>query len=140
MDIFGIGPLELVLIIVLALIFLGPEDLPKVMRSAAKLMNEIKQATDEISSEIKKEIEEVEKTLPPEVIEAKGTLQDTANTVNGIRHLPQSMLKQLDPKQPPTPIVAPQPFGKHPPSEQVEEATEIAVSISDADINKEEKA
>ncbi len=125
MDILGIGLPELIVIILLALIFLGPDELPKLAKQSAKLVAEIKQMTDEVNSEIKKETAELDKALPAEYKEAKQALQETAATVNNLQHLPKSMLQQLDPTKPPTPPKTAKPLA---PRHSTEAAPEIAAN------------
>lgn len=47
---FGFGFVEIMLIAVLALIFIGPKQLPEVARVIARLMNEWKRVTSEFTS------------------------------------------------------------------------------------------
>jgi Tat protein translocase TatB subunit len=47
---FGFGFIEIMLIAVLALIFIGPKQLPEVARVIARLMNEWKRVTSEFTS------------------------------------------------------------------------------------------
>ena len=49
---FGIGLPELIVILALALVVLGPEKLPQVARQAARLINELKRASDEFKKEL----------------------------------------------------------------------------------------
>ncbi len=49
---FGIGLPELIVILVLALIVLGPEKLPVVAKQFARFMNDLKKATEEFKQEI----------------------------------------------------------------------------------------
>ncbi len=49
---FGIGLPELIVILALALIVLGPEKLPQVARQAARFINELKKASDEFKKEL----------------------------------------------------------------------------------------
>ncbi len=49
---FGIGLPELIVILVLALIVLGPEKLPQVARQVARFVNDLKKATDEFKKEL----------------------------------------------------------------------------------------
>ena len=44
----GVGVFELLLIFVVALLFLGPEQLPKVARSIAKMLFEVRQVSDDL--------------------------------------------------------------------------------------------
>lgn len=66
MNFLGIGPLELVLIIVLALIFLGPDELPVVMRKLAKFLKELQNLSADVSSQLREEfgpeLEELSRT------------------------------------------------------------------------------
>ncbi|MCX7675060.1 MAG: Sec-independent protein translocase protein TatB [Bdellovibrionaceae bacterium] len=50
---FGIGFWELVAIGVIALIFVGPQDLPKLARNLGRLLNELKRGSDQFVNEIK---------------------------------------------------------------------------------------
>ena len=49
---FGLSFTHLVLLAVLALVFLGPEQLPEVARTIARLLNEWKRATGDIQSHL----------------------------------------------------------------------------------------
>jgi TatA/E family protein of Tat protein translocase len=55
---FGsIGPAELVLIFVIALLVFGPKKLPEIGRSVGKALREFKKTSDEIKGRIEEEIE-----------------------------------------------------------------------------------
>lgn len=56
---FGIGLQELLLIMVVALIVLGPQRLPEVARSLGKFYREIKGSVDEVKTSITKDIASV---------------------------------------------------------------------------------
>ena len=49
MDILGIGPLELVLILVIALLVFGPDKLPEIGAKMGKGVRELRQLSREIS-------------------------------------------------------------------------------------------
>lgn len=54
---FGrIGPMELILILVIALVIFGPSKLPEVGRSLGKAINEFKNSSKEITEDITKTI------------------------------------------------------------------------------------
>lgn len=53
---FGIGPTELVIILVLALIIFGPKRLPEIGRTIGKAINDLKKASQGIEDSVKKEI------------------------------------------------------------------------------------
>ena len=48
---FGIGPEELMVILVLALLVLGPERLPKVARDLGKVVGDLRRTSDELRDE-----------------------------------------------------------------------------------------
>jgi TatA/E family protein of Tat protein translocase len=55
---FGsIGPTELILIFVIALLVFGPKKLPEIGRSVGKALREFKKTSDEIKGRIEEEIE-----------------------------------------------------------------------------------
>lgn len=49
---FGLGAGEVVIILVLALIFIGPKKLPELARSLGKSLREFQKAKDELMNEI----------------------------------------------------------------------------------------
>ena len=59
---FGIGMPELLLILALALIVLGPKKLPELARALGKGMAEFRRATDELKDELRQMEHEIEDT------------------------------------------------------------------------------
>lgn len=55
---FGIGPWELILILVIALVIFGPGKLPEVGKALGKGLKEFKTASDNIKEEATKEMSE----------------------------------------------------------------------------------
>ena len=49
---FGLGTAELVIILIIALIVLGPKEIPKVARTIGKGMRELQRAKDELKENI----------------------------------------------------------------------------------------
>ena len=62
---FGIGMPELLLILALALIVLGPKKLPELARALGKGMAEFRRATDELKEEFRQMEHEVQDSSPP---------------------------------------------------------------------------
>jgi Tat protein translocase TatB subunit len=62
MIMFGIGMPELLLILALALIVLGPKKLPELARALGKGMAEFRRATDELKDELRQMEHEIEDT------------------------------------------------------------------------------
>lgn len=48
---FGIGPGEIMLLLFLALLVLGPDKMPKVARDVGKVMNDLRRTSDELREE-----------------------------------------------------------------------------------------
>lgn len=61
---FGIGMPELILILALALIVLGPRRLPEIARALGKGMAEFRRATDELKEEFRQVEQEIEESSP----------------------------------------------------------------------------
>jgi TatA/E family protein of Tat protein translocase len=55
---FGIGPQELLLILVIALIVVGPRKLPEIGRSLGKGLREVRKAQDEVRKTIQVNLDE----------------------------------------------------------------------------------
>lgn len=60
---FGIGFPEMVLVLIIAYIVLGPEKLPEIARMLGKALNEIRRATEEVRGSIQKEADQVQREL-----------------------------------------------------------------------------
>jgi sec-independent protein translocase protein TatB len=49
---FNLGLSEMILIAIIALIFIGPKQLPEIARTVGRMLNELKRATDDLTSSI----------------------------------------------------------------------------------------
>src|ERR1700736_5156119 len=76
MNIFGMGPMELLLIVVLALIVFGPARLPEIMGQVGKAINDFRRATSELSDEFNRTIQAELQETRAVVDDAKATLLD----------------------------------------------------------------
>ncbi len=65
---FGIGPLELMVVVVFALVFIGPEKLPDLMKKFSRLFVQARRYTSDIRSDINKVIEDAELEIKKEEI------------------------------------------------------------------------
>ena len=61
---FGIGTSELLIIVAIALIILGPKKLPELARSLGRTLGELRKTTDELKASIDEEIEPIKRELP----------------------------------------------------------------------------
>jgi sec-independent protein translocase protein TatB len=62
---FNIGPGELVVILILALVLLGPKRLPEVARTVGKGMRELRRATEDIKDTVETEFYKLEHPESP---------------------------------------------------------------------------
>lgn len=63
---FGMGFPELLLVLVIAFIVIGPEKLPHLARALGKGLHEIRRATEEVRTEIEKEGRSIQEELKKE--------------------------------------------------------------------------
>lgn len=66
MNFMGIGPGELLLILLIALIIFGPGKLPELGKALGKTIREFREATRDVTTQITRELREAEKELGPE--------------------------------------------------------------------------
>ena len=60
---FNMGFSEIVVLGVIALLVIGPKQLPHVARTLARMMNELKRATEDLSSSLKDTKDKVQQTV-----------------------------------------------------------------------------
>lgn len=63
MNLFGIGPGELLLILILALIVFGPRRLPEIGRSLGQMIRELRVASEDITDQFRQEMEATSEEL-----------------------------------------------------------------------------
>jgi TatA/E family protein of Tat protein translocase len=69
MSFLGMGPLEILLILILGFLFFGPEKLPQVAAKAGKLYRSFRKATFDLSKSITSEVDSEGKTLKEDLSE-----------------------------------------------------------------------
>ena len=57
---FGIGTSELIIILIIALLILGPKEIPKVARTLGRGMRELQRAKDDIKKNIEFEVDNID--------------------------------------------------------------------------------
>jgi sec-independent protein translocase protein TatB len=78
MNILGMGPLEILLIVVLALIVFGPARLPEIMGQVGRAIADFRRATSQLSDEFNR-------TIAAELAETRSLVDDTKATVTGVQ-------------------------------------------------------
>jgi len=65
MDFFSIGPLEVVLILIVALILVGPTRIVEIGKTLGRIVRAVKKASYDLTAEVTKELETEEKQSSP---------------------------------------------------------------------------
>ncbi len=76
MEFMGIGPMELLLILLIALIVFGPKRLPEISMQMGKFMRFIRQASLDITKELNQELQSTKQ----DVADATEEIRETAKT------------------------------------------------------------
>lgn len=105
MNLFGIGTGELLLILVIALLVLGPERLPEYARKGAILLRRLRSITDEVNRQIREELDLDD--LTDIVQETRSTLSDPL----GLKQLTWDASQPKGSKSPGSGSAPPQPRG-----------------------------
>lgn len=85
MNIFSnIGITELLFILLLALLVVGPERLPELARKLGKMLRDLRQAYDNLTRD-----------LGPELMSLQQTTQELRRSVESVRSIPQDMVQSV---------------------------------------------
>jgi len=73
MDFLGIGPLELLLILAILMVVLGPEKIPDIARRLGRAVRAFRGATTSLAQELEKEVRILDEGAPASRQQEKGT-------------------------------------------------------------------
>ena len=134
---FGIGLPEMIIIAVVALIFIGPDKLPGVMRSIGKGLVELKRATSDVRSTVQEEMQKIEDEI--ELNEVRESSQDFKNELGGVANkidpLTLSKFNSEDQKEEISDLGSNMGIGK-PQTEMVTENAETETKDGKIDVNE----
>ena len=85
---FGIGLPELMIIAVVALIFIGPKNLPGVLRSLGRGLVQVKRATNEVRETVQEEMNQIEREID---------LKDVKESTTGLKQDFDGVKNSMDP-------------------------------------------
>jgi Tat protein translocase TatB subunit len=106
MDFLGIGPMELIVILIIALIVVGPERLPQLAQSIGKTMRDLRAMSQGLTTEWQREINSISDLDPREGLQEALTkpFQEAQAEVNQALNAPLTT-----PSSPSATPVSPQP-------------------------------
>lgn len=85
MSFFGIGPLEILVILAVALVIFGPGKLPEIAQTAARGVREFRAATNDLTGEFQRTLNEVT-SLTDDVKQTAVDVQQSAHSaINGMQ-------------------------------------------------------
>jgi len=84
MNVFGVGPLELIVIMIVALIFVGPERLPSLAADLARTIRELRKYTNSLAAEFNEVVQEIEKETTGDRAEWKEIGQGLSDAVKSV--------------------------------------------------------
>lgn len=100
---FNIGPLELMLILIVALLVVGPKRLPEVGRSIGKGLREFRRAQDEVRQSLRMDLDEEPET-PTSRPQAPRRIEPTGDPAAGpAGHVSQAEITPADASEPDEP-------------------------------------
>ena len=79
---FGVGLPEMMIIAVVALVFIGPDKLPGVLRSIGKGLVQLKRATSDVRSTVQDEMNKIEDEI--ELNDVRESAQSFSNELGGV--------------------------------------------------------
>jgi len=94
MNILGVGPAELLLIFIIALIVFGPGKLPELARTLGKALRELRRMSQEVTAEFTKELRDVE-AISREV-------KDTTEEIRQATDIKKTLKESVEPVLPST--------------------------------------
>jgi sec-independent protein translocase protein TatB len=155
MELFGIGPLELLFIFIIILLVIGPKDIEKTSRNLGKMINKVnrspnfqvvRRASEELRNlpaRLAREAQLDELKELTDLSDVKKELQETANTIGNLNRPFDAWTKELKPGEtPPADATAPSaatvpadPSSAAPPpaTEPATTATPVATTVVPAD-------
>lgn len=79
MDFFGIGPMEILLILIVGLLIFGPGKMPQIARDLGKALRSFKKATTDLSAEVSRELEEEKKEINSDTKQIEQEIDEISN-------------------------------------------------------------
>jgi sec-independent protein translocase protein TatB len=107
--VFGIGPWELGVLLLLAVVLVGPDRMPGYARDAARLLKRLRVMADEATKDLREEMGPEFKDLDPRQLHPKTLIQKHIIEPAWADEEPSSSVTPVAPAQPPTTGGSPSP-------------------------------
>ena len=88
----GIGPLEILVLLIVALLVIGPEKMPEVARAVARLMRDLRGAMDEVRGHF----DEITREDLFDTKEIESYYRDTIDGVKKVVELPEDVKEDVE--------------------------------------------
>jgi TatA/E family protein of Tat protein translocase len=126
MNFLGMGPMELMLILVLALIIFGPGKLPEIAGQVGKVVRDFRRTTSELSSEFSRtlslEMEERRTTDAPDAAPAEAYAAPAPPVPENLMPTTNPPAAQAEPVIAPPVVTVPEPVAASAPGKRVYDA------------------
>lgn len=106
MDFFGIGPMEIILILILGLLVFGPGKLPQIGRDVGKALRSFKKAATDISVEMSKELEGEKEALSSLKKATTDISAEMSKELEEVKATKEPKPKQIETQKPEADIVS----------------------------------
>jgi sec-independent protein translocase protein TatB len=102
MEVFGIGPFEIALVVLIAFIVLGPERIPEVMRQLGKWVRQLRELTNNITRDYGTDIQQITGEITALQAELRSIQREIGQVATGFMTTTLPDLDQsIAPKTPP---------------------------------------
>ena len=82
MDFMGIGPFELLLVLIIGFLLLGPDKLPEMAAKAGRLYRNLKRATSDLTKTVTEDLSAEKSTLSEDLSNIRKTIIDDLSSEN----------------------------------------------------------
>ena len=96
---FNLGPSELIVIFIVALLVFGPKKLPELGRSLGKGLNEFRRASAEMRNSLEREMQTIEQDVQAQETPAPPSVPQVPET--SVAHLPEAPVPAAEIKHEP---------------------------------------
>lgn len=118
MNLFGVGPAELLVILVIALIFVGPERLPRLAADIARTIREIRKYTGSIAAEFNEVLQDFERETAQDRGQWKEIGEGLTNATKSVTEAFRGARTDIDAPAAPSPSPSPPPAEPTAPPQQ----------------------